>query len=941
MDNWDIIRSSGRRFQQQQQFIKDADKKIKQAKTSTDHFLMLETDERRLKGRALRTNQEVFNPFEKNIGTIDYQDANILELLSERARAVCCIERNGRAIGTGFLVAKNVIITNHHVIRSREEAENVVAKFNYELDLDKQSKRFSSFNLNPDLFFMTSPLTKSPTDPYSGLDFTLIGAESVSDNNEQLSNYRPAYLDGNEGKYIIGDNCIIIHHPEGKPKQVSIKDSTLFYTTEDFLFYESDTVFGSSGSMVVALGTGEIVALHHAGQPNMDENSNILTRNGDIANENTPDSEIDWIANKGVRIDRIVNVIRNATLDNRFETVRRDLLSKTDRVRVQLNREMQESIATQQDKNIPIMEPQESNANTRNIEITAAIKSFAASASNPRPIVNPVQNTTSLGMTDYLVMARYDDATISSIQQHLRGRYGKDVKFLLAMPDTAQPDALELFTLSLRSSGNQEETARQLLLIPGIEYAESDIPLGINTGDTKTNEQKAKATESMLEDDGYSEWNERCFLEKYENKSPYIRKGQPLKETRRWNWHATGFNKLNSGDYVGVNDIRIVQFDTGWTTHSKVKECFDLEVDYDFIDLDPDAQDPFATGVAKFPGHGTRTGSLLVGNELADVVQNGNSGLLSTSGYKLIPYRISQSVILINRQKQLAKALDAAISNQYDIITMSMGTVPTVTTAKLARKAYDAGVIWCCAAGNVVQAVIAPAVFPGTIAVAASNPLDEDWKGSSRGDRVDITAPGEDVYVPIFTRPVNGSIPGESMAYGDGTSFATPHVAAAAALWLAKHKKDLEKGNYLGWQRIEAFKKALKDSSREAPGLPGGFGKGILDVPKLLTMRLAPKNGLQYAYTGKNDNLLYQTLQAWSEAAKTYWNIVHGAQGGDEFKDTESLSMPQTLTPYSAQLMNQLFPGAATPFESLAEVSPADSKYRLEAIMHTIENQIK
>lgn len=940
MDNWDIIRNSGRRFQQQQQFIKDADKKIKQAKTSTDHFLMLETDERRLKGRALRTNQEVFNPFEKNIGTIDYQDANILELLSERARAVCCIERNGRAIGTGFLVAKNVIITNHHVIRSREEAENVVAKFNYELDLDKQSKRFSSFNLNPDLFFMTSPLTKSPTDPYSGLDFTLIGAESVSDSNEQLSNYRPAYLDGNEGKYIIGDNCIIIHHPEGKPKQVSIKDSTLFYTTEDFLFYESDTVFGSSGSMVVALGTGEIVALHHAGQPNMDENSNILTRNGDIANENTPDSEIDWIANKGVRIDRIVNVIRNASLDNRLETVRRDLLSKTDRVRVQLNRELQESITTQQENNNPIMEPRESNPNTRNIEITTAIKSFSSGTSNPRPMVSPRLDTNSGVRTDYLVMARYDEATIASIQNHLRGQYGKDVKFLLAMPDTSQPGALELFTLSLRASGNQEETARQLLLIPGIEYAESDVPLGINSGETKANEPKMTATESMLEDDGYSVWNERGFLEKYADKSLYVKKNQPLKDTRRWNWFATGFQKLKAQDFDGVNDIRIVQFDTGWTTHGKVKESFDLEVDYDFIDVDPDAQDSFATGIAKFPGHGTRTGSLLVGNELADVIENGNAGLLSTSGYKLIPYRISQSVILINRQKQLAKALDAAIANQYDIITMSMGTVPTLTTARLARKAYDAGVIWCCAAGNVVQAVVAPAVFPGTIAVAASNPLDKDWKGSSRGDRVDITAPGEDVYVPIFTKPVTGSIPGESMAYGDGTSFATPHVAAAAALWLARYRKDLDQGNYLGWQRVEAFKMALADSARKDHELPRGFGYGILDVPKLLITPPAPARKLQNAYSGMNDNLLYQTLQAWSEAAKTYWNIVHSEQGGDAYKETESFAVPQSLTPYSAQLMNHLFPGAATPYESLTEVSPTESKFRLETIMHTIENQI-
>src|SRR5690606_35054963 len=109
-------------------------------------------------------------------------------------------------------------------------------------------------------------------------------------------------------------------------------------------------------------------------------------------------------------------------------------------------------------------------------------------------------------------------------------------------------------------------------------------------------------------------------------------------------------------------------------------------------------------------------------------------------------------VVIINRQKELAAALDLTITQGYDIITMSMGLPPTLTTSRLARKAYDKGIIWCCAAGNEVQAVVSPAVYPGTIAVAASNPNDEPWEGSSRGDRVDITAPGEDVYVPIWNK---------------------------------------------------------------------------------------------------------------------------------------------------------------------------------------------
>src|SRR5690606_40280977 len=110
--------------------------------------------------------------------------------------------------------------------------------------------------------------------------------------------------------------------------------------------------------------------------------------------------------------------------------------------------------------------------------------------------------------------------------------------------------------------------------------------------------------------------------------------------------------------------------------------------------------------------------------------------------------------------------------------------------------AYELGVIWCCAAGNEVRTVVAPAVFPGTIAVAASNPKDKEWEGSSRGDRVDITAPGQDVYVPVWNQRRE-----EDFCFGSGTSYATPHIAAAAAAWLAAHQKALSSSDYRGWRR--------------------------------------------------------------------------------------------------------------------------------------------
>ena len=87
------------------------------------------------------------------------------------------------------------------------------------------------------------------------------------------------------------------------------------------------------------------------------------------------------------------------------------------------------------------------------------------------------------------------------------------------------------------------------------------------------------------------------------------------------------------------------------------------------------------------------------------------------------------------------------------------------------------------AAGNYVRTVVWPARFDGTIAVAAVNVRCQPWKHSSRGSRVDISAPGESVWRASLNKD------GDYINYmGKGTTFATGNTAAAAALWLSWHR---------------------------------------------------------------------------------------------------------------------------------------------------------
>jgi hypothetical protein len=207
----------------------------------------------------------------------------------------------------------------------------------------------------------------------------------------------------------------------------------------------------------------------------------------------------------------------------------------------------------------------------------------------------------------------------------------------------------------------------------------------------------------------------------------------------------------------------------------------------------------------------------------------------------LVPVRIANHVWINHAQEEFAQAVAYLVDDvKVGVISLSMGIFLSTIRKNLRKalnKAYDSGVIVVCAAGNVVQDVVAPARLSRTLAiggVALVNNKLVPWSGSSHGPEVDVSGPAEGIRRASSRRG--------KFTYGgggDGTSYATAMTAGTAALWLCKHASALPTQYPQPWQRVEAFKEVMRTTvSVPSPWNPGSFGSGVLDAHAVLAAPL-------------------------------------------------------------------------------------------------------
>lgn len=246
------------------------------------------SDIRPAAAKAARNGRKTERVLEEVLGGFDDSDQiSFLHRGIRAARAVCRLVQGGEPVGTGFLVAPGIVLTNNHVIGSAADAATFTAEFDYELTIDDEPRSpLYRFDLDPERVFVTS-------DADSGLDFTFVAVQPESRRErEPIATFGWLPLDERVNKILEGEPAVIIQHPRGNPKRVCLFAAELVDKLVDYLHYTTDTDGGSSGSPVMNRGW-QVIALHHA----------AVTTDERRRGRNI-------VVNEGVRVSRIFETLR-------------------------------------------------------------------------------------------------------------------------------------------------------------------------------------------------------------------------------------------------------------------------------------------------------------------------------------------------------------------------------------------------------------------------------------------------------------------------------------------------------------------------------------------------------------------------------------------------------------------------------------------------------
>jgi hypothetical protein len=194
-----------------------------------------------------------------------------IERMARLARSVCRIELPvNQAVGTGWLVAKNLVLTNWHVARAviedKAQEKNLGFRFDY---VDDQGIQPGTVCKAADDCVVANSRAgqnergEGGNEPTADeLDFALLRLRAPPP--DSLHGVRVPIPLRPEGQLAAGGIVVVVQHPNGAPLKLAIGAERGKSAVGNRLYHDANTVPGSSGSPCLNVKL-EIIGLHNAG----------------------------------------------------------------------------------------------------------------------------------------------------------------------------------------------------------------------------------------------------------------------------------------------------------------------------------------------------------------------------------------------------------------------------------------------------------------------------------------------------------------------------------------------------------------------------------------------------------------------------------------------------------------------------------------------------
>lgn len=169
--------------------------------------------------------------------------------------------------------------------------------------------------------------------------------------------------------------------------------------------------------------------------------------------------------------------------------------------------------------------------------------------------------------------------------------------------------------------------------------------------------------------------------------------------------------------------------------------------------------------------------------------------------------------------ENLALATNYVVKNGSDVVNFSLGGPKDGIIRLLVRKGFSKGITFVGASGNGGKGgnAVYPAALDEVIAVSATDINDKLYKNSTRGNYIDLSAPGVEILSPA---------PENKWQILSGTSMAAAHVTGAVALLIQIYPElsPIQIKNFLSSSSLDLGK----------PGKDEKYGDGRINIVSAL-----------------------------------------------------------------------------------------------------------